>query len=86
MLTFLLRTCKIMTIVNNYYEGIKMTTGDKIKKLRIEKGLTQAELGVVLTVVPSAISKYESNLVPVPNEHILTLADFFGVSTDYLLR
>jgi len=33
----------------------------------------------------SAVSKYESGSIPLTDETILTLADRFGVSTDYLL-
>lgn len=36
------------------------TTGDVIKKLRIDSGLTQEQLGEILCVNKSAIQKYES--------------------------
>jgi transcriptional regulator with XRE-family HTH domain len=44
--------------------GVKvMTTGDKIKDLRIKKGLTQEELGQKLGVQKSAVHKWENGLV-----------------------
>ena len=35
-------------------------TGERIKKLRKEKGLTQQQLGEMLGVQKSAIAKYEN--------------------------
>lgn len=40
-----------------------MDIGQKIKKARIEKGLTQEELGKLVGVQKSAIAKYESGRV-----------------------
>ena len=38
-------------------------TGERIKKLRKERGLTQEQLGKLLGVKKSAIAKYENNRV-----------------------
>ena len=40
-----------------------MEIGQKIKKARIERGLTQQELGNIIGVQKSAIAKYESGRV-----------------------
>ena len=40
-----------------------MSVGGTIKKLRIEKGLTQEELGNLLGVKKAAVQKYESGTV-----------------------
>jgi len=37
--------------------------GDKIKELRLQRGLTQEELGELVGVKKAAINKYESGLV-----------------------
>ncbi|MFA9465327.1 MAG: helix-turn-helix domain-containing protein [Velocimicrobium sp.] len=58
---------------------------NRIKPLREERGMTQAELGKLLSVKDAAISKYESEKVPLTAETILKLANIFSVSTDYLL-
>lgn len=58
---------------------------NRIKLLREERGMTQSELGKLLNVKDAAISKYESEKVPLTTETILKLADVFSVSTDYLL-
>lgn len=59
--------------------------GNRIKILREEKGMKQEELAKVLSISTSAIGMYERD-VREPNDIItLQLADFFNVSTDYLL-
>lgn len=58
---------------------------NRIKQLREERGMTQPELGKVLNVQGAAMSKYENEKIPLTTEAIKTLAEFFGVSTDYLL-
>ena len=40
-----------------------MEIGQKIKKARLERGLTQQELGSIIGVLKSAIAKYESGWV-----------------------
>lgn len=59
--------------------------GNRIKSLREAKGLKQEELAQKVSVSPSAIGMYETNKREPNNEIILKLADFFNVSTDYLL-
>lgn len=59
--------------------------GQRLKKLREEKKLTQEELGKKLNLTKANISKYESGKLEPNIETIRYLADFFGVQTDYLL-
>ena len=59
--------------------------GNRIKTLREELGLKQEELANKMSVSPSAIGMYETNKREPNNELILKLAQFFNVSTDYLL-
>ena len=61
--------------------------GNRLKKLRQSAGLTQAELADMMGVVPSAVGKYERLPDAFPSiEVLIKLADYFKVSTDYLLR
>ena len=61
-------------------------TGDIIKRLRKQKGLTQQELGKLLGVQKSAIAKYENGRVSnLKKETISKLAEIFNVSPNYLL-
>ena len=59
--------------------------GNRIKVLREELGLKQEELAKKMSVSPSSIGMYETNKREPNNELILKLAEFFNVSTDYLL-
>lgn len=59
--------------------------GNRIKILREELCLKQEELANKMSVSPSSIGMYETNKREPNNELILKLAQFFGVSTDYLL-
>lgn len=56
-----------------------------IKKLRIEKKITQSELANKLGLVRSAICNYESGRRQPDPETLNKLADYFNVSVDYLL-
>lgn len=58
-------------------------TGERIKALRKERGLTQQQLAEVLGVDRTSIAKYETGQLP-SAEVILRLAEYFSVSVDYL--
>lgn len=61
-------------------------TGERIKKLRKEKGLTQEQLGNLLGVKKSAIAKYENNRVEnLKKDTIQKLSDIFDVPAAYFL-
>lgn len=57
----------------------------RLRNLRIEKGLTQKELADILNMQNIAISKYELGERNPDNETLINLANYFSVSTDYLL-
>ncbi len=59
--------------------------GEILRKERKRKGLTQAELGERLGVKQQAICKWEKNESEPSSEDLLTLANMYGVSVDYLL-
>ena len=59
--------------------------GNRIKKLREEKQLKQEELAKILSISPSAIGMYERDAREPNDELTLKLAEYFDVSTDYLL-
>lgn len=59
--------------------------GKRIKELRIEKGLSQQELGQAIGVTKVSICGYE-NGSRIPNlEKLVKLADVLETKTDYLL-
>lgn len=57
----------------------------KLYELRKSKGLTQSDMAKLLKITPQAYSLYETNKNNISNETLCILADFFEVSTDYLL-
>ena len=56
--TFFLGDLDEMEYYYGYKGGWKMTIGEKIKKLRKEAGMTQAELASKLGLKDSVIAKY----------------------------
>lgn len=59
--------------------------GETLKKLRDEKGLTLKQMGEILGVSHMTYQRYEKNDTDVSTEMLSKLADFYGVSADYLL-
>ena len=60
--------------------------GEKIKKYREEKKMTQAAVAEVLGVKPATISKYEAGSLEPNIESLKKLAELFEVSVDELLK
>ncbi|NDO18580.1 helix-turn-helix transcriptional regulator [Lachnospiraceae bacterium MD329] len=60
---------------------------ERLKELRKSKKITQEKLADIIGVERSSIGKYESPSKPViPSTDIqIKLADYFGVTVDYLL-
>lgn len=65
---------------------IKMNFGEKIFKLRKEKGLSQEAIAELVGTTRQAISKWENNQGFPETEKLLQLSNIFEVSTDYLLK
>lgn len=58
---------------------------ERLKELRIEKGLSLEQVAKGIGVSPIAVSRWE-NMVRIPNiESLKALALFFNISSDYLL-
>ena len=62
-----------------------MKTGEKIRYLRIKSNLTSKELSRILNISESSISLYENDKRKPSIKLIVKMADFFNVSTDFLL-
>lgn len=59
--------------------------GDRIKQLRIKEGLTQQKLADMLNTTKGTVSNYETGYSTPDYETLQKIADFFNVTTDYLL-
>ena len=60
-----------------------MTTGEKIKKARTSKGLTQKELGALVGLPDDRIRKYELNIRTPKRELLQKIADHTGFSVEF---
>lgn len=60
--------------------------GEKIKKYREEKEITQVEVAEVLGVKPATVSKYEAGTLEPNIQSLKKLAELFEISVDELLR
>ena len=58
---------------------------DRLKELRLSKGLSQMQLAVKTKLSQSAIAKWELGKTEPTASAIITLARFFGETTDYIL-
>ena len=58
----------------------------RLRDLREDHDLTQKQLGESINVPQRTYSSYETGSRMIPPEVLCTLADFYGVSVDYLLR
>lgn len=59
--------------------------GDIFKQLRLEKGLSQDKIAEELDVSQPLIAKWESHQSTPAPEMLDYIADYFDVSTDYLI-
>ncbi len=64
----------------------KLSIQEKLKDLRIEKGLSLQELSEQTGISRAALGNYETDeYKEITHKAIITLANFYGVSSDYLL-
>ena len=62
-----------------------MNISENIRQLRIAKGINQVELAKELGVTKQCVSNWENDNILPSIEMLIKIADFFGVSTDFLL-
>lgn len=66
---------------------IIMTFGERLRKLRTEKGITQAQLGNIIGVSDRVVGYYESDdRFPKDDVILKKMADYFNISLDELLN
>lgn len=57
----------------------------KIRNLRTDHDLSQAQLAEILGTTKNQVGKYERGEQEMPIKHLLTLCNYFKVSADYVL-
>ena len=64
------------------YEMMKY---ENIRSLRIDRGITQKTIAEYLNIKQNTYSQYEIGVLNYPVDVVVKLADYYNVSTDYLL-
>lgn len=62
-----------------------LALNENIKKLRVARGINQVEFGKALGVSKQCVSNWENDNVMPSIEMLVKIADFFNVTTDYVL-
>lgn len=57
----------------------------RLRDMREDKDLRQREIAEILNVSQTTYSRYESGELEIPSAALIKLADFYGVSVDYIL-
>ena len=60
--------------------------GNNLKKLRKSKNKTQLQVQMDTGIEQALLSKYENGLRIPPTETLIVLADYYGVSMDYIMK
>ena len=58
---------------------------ERIRNLRIDNGLTQADVARLLNVSQNTYSQYEIGVMRYPLDAVVLLAQHYNVSVDYLV-
>lgn len=58
---------------------------ERIRDMRIDRGLTQKEVAKVINVKQNTYSQYEIGVLNYPLDVVIKLAEFYGTSVDYLV-
>lgn len=66
-------------------EKILVELGQRLKVLRQSKGLRQKDMAELMGITEQNYQRYEYGKINVPATTLAFFADFFGVTTDYLL-
>lgn len=57
----------------------------RLRDLREDMDMNQTQIAKMLGTSQTVYSRYERGFQTIPVEHLLILADFYNVSTDYIL-
>lgn len=62
-----------------------MQYAQKIRDLREDHDMTQAQVAVILNTTKNQVGKYERGEQDMNIKHLITLCNFYNVSADYIL-
>ena len=58
---------------------------NRLKDMRLKRGISQKILGIEIGVSQQNISKYENDIASIPIDVVIAMSEYFKVSTDYIL-
>lgn len=58
---------------------------NNIKNLRVDRDIRQKDIAKLLNISQNTYSQYETGVIALTAEVLIKLADYYGVSVDYLL-
>ena len=58
----------------------------RLRDLREDHDLTQTDVAKLLNIKQTVYSRYERGYQNIPLEHLLKLADYYGVTLDYIFE
>ncbi len=58
---------------------------NRLKDIRLKRGISQKILGIEIGVSQQNISKYENDIASIPVDVLIAMSEYFKVSTDYIL-
>lgn len=64
---------------------LRVELGNRLKELRKAKGMKQREMAAAMSMQLRQYQRYEYGEIGYPLEVLNFFADYFGVTTDYLL-
>ena len=59
---------------------------NRLKNLRLEKGLLQKDLAKILNISEISYTHYESEYYILPSKYLIDICNYFNVSIDYLFE
>ena len=58
---------------------------NRLKDMRLKRGISQKILGIEIGVSQQNISKYENDIASIPIDVLIAMSEYFKVSTGYIL-
>jgi len=71
--------------MNNFSEVFFVYYLQRLRDLREDEDLQQSDIAKLLRTTQPQYSRYETGERELPVRHLVTLADFYKVSADYIL-
>lgn len=72
-------------VLMNTYQEVSSMYLRRLRDLREDHDLSQTNIANLLHIQQTVYSRYERGFQTIPLEHLITLADYYHVSVDYIL-